>query len=79
MAVLAGPGAGLRAMIAPAGYGKTTTLAAAVDAARRAGRAVLAVSTTNQAVSQLRQVGIPADHGGPLRRSRRGATCRVVW
>ena len=50
----------MRALIAPAGYGKTTTLATAVDAARRAGRPVLAVSTTNQAVSQLRQVGIPA-------------------
>ncbi len=60
VAMLAGPGAGLRALIAPAGYGKTTTLAAAVDAARRAGRPVLAVSTTNQAVGQLRQVGIPA-------------------
>ena len=58
--MLAGPGAGLRALIAPAGYGKTTTLAAGVDAARRAGRPVLAVSTTNQAVGQLRQVGIPA-------------------
>ena len=31
-----------------------------MDAARRAGRPVLAVSTTNQAVGQLRQVGIPA-------------------
>ena len=58
--LLSGPGAGVRALIAPAGYGKTTTLATAVDAARRAGRSVLAVSTTNQAVSQLRQVGIPA-------------------
>ncbi len=60
VALLAGPGTGLRAVIAPAGYGKTTTLATAVDAARRAGRSVLAVSTTNQAVAQLRQVGIPA-------------------
>jgi hypothetical protein len=50
----------LRALIAPAGYGKTTTLVAAVDAARRAGRPVLAVSTTNQAVDQLRQLGITA-------------------
>jgi conjugative relaxase-like TrwC/TraI family protein len=54
------PGPALRALISPAGYGKTTTLAAAVDAAHRAGRPVLAVSTTNQAVDQLRQVGIPA-------------------
>jgi hypothetical protein len=53
-------GAGLHAVIAPAGYGKTTTLGAAVDAARRAGRPVLAVSTTNQAVGQLCQVDIPA-------------------
>ncbi len=60
VALLAGPGAGLRAVIAPAGYGKAATLAAAVDASRRAGRSVLAVSTTNQAVGQLRQVGIPA-------------------
>lgn len=54
------PGPALRALISPAGYGKTTTMAAAVDAARRAGRPVLAVSTTNQAVEQLRQVGIDA-------------------
>jgi conjugative relaxase-like TrwC/TraI family protein len=53
-------GPALRALISPAGYGKTTTLATAVEAARRAGRPVLAVSTTNQAVDQLRQVGIPA-------------------
>jgi conjugative relaxase-like TrwC/TraI family protein len=53
-------GPALRALISPAGHGKTTTMAAAVDAARRAGRPVLAVSTTNQAVDQLRQVRIPA-------------------
>jgi conjugative relaxase-like TrwC/TraI family protein len=53
-------GAALRAMISPAGHGKTTTLATATDAARRAGRPLLALSTTNQAVDQLRQVGIPA-------------------
>jgi conjugative relaxase-like TrwC/TraI family protein len=58
--LLCRPGPALRALISPAGYGKTTTLAAAVDAAKRAGRPVLAVSTTNQAVEQLRQVGIPA-------------------
>lgn len=53
-------GPALRALIAPPGHGKTTTLAVAVDAARRAGRPTLAVSTTNQAVDQLRQVGIEA-------------------
>jgi hypothetical protein len=47
-------------LIAPAGHGKTTTLAVAVDAAGRAGRPVLALATTNQAVDQLCQVGIPA-------------------
>jgi hypothetical protein len=57
---LCAAGPALRALISPAGYGKTTTLAAATDAARRAGRAVLAVSTTNQAVEQLRQSGILA-------------------
>ena len=60
VAALCGPGAALRALISPAGYGKTTTLSAAVDAARRAGREVVAVSTTNQAVDQLAKVGIPA-------------------
>lgn len=59
--LLCGPGPALRALISPAGYGKTTTLATAVEAARRAGRPVLAVSNTNQAVEQLRQAGIPAD------------------
>ena len=57
---LTSDGAALRALIAPAGYGKTTTLTAAVDAARRSGRPILALSTTNQAVDQLRHVGIPA-------------------
>jgi conjugative relaxase-like TrwC/TraI family protein len=57
---LCAAGPALRALISPAGYGKTTTVATAVEAARRAGRPVLAVSTTNQAVDQLRQVGIPA-------------------
>jgi len=58
--LLCAPGPALRALISPAGYGKTTTLAIAVEAVRRAGRPVLAVSTTNQAVEQLRQAGIPA-------------------
>ncbi len=57
---LCGAGSALRALISPAGYGKTTTLAAATDAARRAGRGVLVVSTTNQAVEQLGQAGVPA-------------------
>jgi conjugative relaxase-like TrwC/TraI family protein len=57
---LCAAGPALRALISPAGYGKTTTLAAATEAARRAGRPALALSTTNQAVDQLRQAGIDA-------------------
>jgi conjugative relaxase-like TrwC/TraI family protein len=60
VSLLCRPGVALRALISPAGYGKTTTLATAVDTIRRAGRPVIALSTTNQAVDQLRQLGIPA-------------------
>ena len=70
--MLCRPGPALRAMISPAGYGKTTTVAAAVDAARRAGRPVMAVSTTNQAVEQLRRVGIPAMTVARFARTARG-------
>ncbi|HSS10050.1 MAG TPA: MobF family relaxase, partial [Acidimicrobiales bacterium] len=58
--VLTGPGGSLRALIAPAGHGKTTTLVAAADAARRSGRTVIAVATTNQAVGELRRAGLDA-------------------
>jgi conjugative relaxase-like TrwC/TraI family protein len=57
---LAGPGAALRALIAPAGHGKTTTLVAAADAAQRSGRPVIAVATTNQAATELRRAGLDA-------------------
>ena len=66
--VLAGPGGALRALIAPAGYGKTTTLMAAADVARRSGRPVMAVATTNQAVGELRRAGL--DAARPLLASR---------
>jgi hypothetical protein len=58
--VLAGPGGALRALIAPAGHGKTTALVAAADAARRSGLHVTAVATTNQAVGELRRAGLDA-------------------
>jgi conjugative relaxase-like TrwC/TraI family protein len=58
--VLAGPGGAIRALIAPAGHGKTTTLVAAADAVQRSGRDVVAVATTNQAVAELRRVGLDA-------------------
>ena len=57
---LCGPGPALRTLIAPAGHGKTTTLAVAASAMTAAGRPVLAVASTNQAVEQLRAAGLPA-------------------
>ncbi len=58
--VLAGPGPALRALIAPAGHGKTTTVVAAAEAARGAGRAVVALASTNRAVAELRRAGLEA-------------------
>ena len=60
VATLCGRGPALRALISPAGYGKTTTLASAAPAANSAGRDVLGLATTNQAVVELRRVGIPS-------------------
>ena len=60
VAALCGPGPALRALIAPAGYGKTTTLASAAGVASAAGRDVVGLATTNQAVAELRRAGIPA-------------------
>jgi conjugative relaxase-like TrwC/TraI family protein len=53
-------GPALRALISPAGYGKTTALAAASSVTRAAGRPVIGLSTTHQAVSELRRAGIDA-------------------
>ena len=57
---LCGGGAALRSLIAPAGFGKTTTVHAAAAACTAAGRPVLGVATTNQAVAGLRAVGLEA-------------------
>jgi conjugative relaxase-like TrwC/TraI family protein len=57
---LCGAGPALRALISPAGHGKTTALAAATAALAAAGRPVLALSSTNQAVEQLRRAGLDA-------------------
>ncbi|MGH9153969.1 MAG: MobF family relaxase, partial [Acidimicrobiales bacterium] len=57
---LCGPGTGLRSVVAPAGFGKTTTVHAAAAACTAAGRPVLGVATTNQAVAGLRSVGLEA-------------------
>jgi conjugative relaxase-like TrwC/TraI family protein len=57
---LCGPGPTLRSLISPAGFGKTTAVHAGAVAAAAAGRPVLGVATTNQAVGELRAVGIEA-------------------
>lgn len=57
---LCGPGPSLRSLISPAGFGKTTAVHAGAVAAARAGHPVLGVATTNQAVGELRAVGIEA-------------------
>jgi hypothetical protein len=58
--VLGGPGPALRALVAPAGHGKTTTVEAAAGAARSANRPVVALASTNQAVAELRRAGLEA-------------------
>ncbi|MGP8221736.1 MAG: MobF family relaxase [Acidimicrobiales bacterium] len=56
--VLAGEGGGLRAVLAPAGYGKTTMLHAAARAVSLDGRPVVAVATTAKAVAELSGAGL---------------------
>lgn len=58
--VLCGAGPSVRALVAPAGYGKTTALHAAATAARNAGHPVVAVAPTHKAVAELRAVGLDA-------------------
>ena len=58
--VLAGEGGSLRAVLAPAGYGKTTMLHTAARAAVADGRPVLAVATTAKAVAELAGAGLEA-------------------
>ena len=50
----------LCSLIAPAGFGKTTTVHAAATAASAAGHPVLGLAATNQAAGELLQAGIPA-------------------
>lgn len=57
---LCAQGPALRSLIAPAGFGKTSTAHAAATTAAAAGRPVLGAATTNRAVAELRDVGIPA-------------------
>ena len=57
---LCAPGPGLRALISPAGHGKTTAVHAAAAAQVAIGRQVLGLATTNKAVEGLRDVGLEA-------------------
>ena len=58
--VLAGEGGSLRAVLSPAGYGKTTMLHTAAQAAGADGRPVVAVATTAKAVAELAGAGLDA-------------------
>ena len=58
--VLAGEGGSLRAVLSPAGYGKTTMLHTAAQAAGADGRLVVAVATTAKAVAELAGAGLDA-------------------
>ena len=58
--VLGGEGGSLRAVLSPAGYGKTTMLHTAARAAAAAGRPVVAVATTAKAVAELASAGLDA-------------------
>jgi conjugative relaxase-like TrwC/TraI family protein len=58
--VLAGEGGSLRAVLSPAGYGKTTMLHTAARAVAGDGRPVLGLATTAKAVAELAGAGLDA-------------------
>ena len=57
---LCAAGLSIRTVIAPAGFGKTTTVHAAAAAAGAAGHPVVGLAATNQAAAELRGAGIEA-------------------
>ncbi|MGH9036335.1 MAG: MobF family relaxase, partial [Acidimicrobiia bacterium] len=57
---LCAAGPAVRTLIAPAGFGKTTTIHAAAVAAASTGHPVVGLAATNQAAGELRQAGVPA-------------------
>ena len=65
--VLCREGPGVRALKAPAGYGKTTAVHAAATANQSAGRPVIAVAPTHKAVAELRATGLDAHTVARLR------------
>ncbi len=58
--MLSGAGGSVRAVLAPAGYGKTTMVRAAAQAAATEGRPMLAVASTAKAVAELSGAGLEA-------------------
>ena len=60
VSTLCGPGGSVRAVLAPAGYGKTAMAHAAAGCATVDGRHVIAVATTAKAVAELDAAGLPA-------------------
>lgn len=74
--VLCGPGAAVRCVLAPAGFGKTAMVATAAGVAGGAGHGVLGVATTAKAVAELDGAGVASmtiaslrvslDRDGPL-------------
>jgi hypothetical protein len=61
------PGGGVRAVLAPAGHGKTAMIFAAAQAAVADGRPVVAVATTAKAVAELADTGLAASTIARLR------------
>ncbi len=60
VSTLCGPGGSVRAVLAPAGYGKTAMAHVAAGCATTDGRPVIAVATTAKAVAELEAAGLPA-------------------
>jgi conjugative relaxase-like TrwC/TraI family protein len=58
--MVCGPGGSVRAVLSPAGFGKTAMVHTAARALRAAGRPVVAVATTAKAVGELEAAGLPA-------------------
>jgi hypothetical protein len=65
--VLCGDGGAIRAVLAPAGHGKTAMVFAAAQAAVADGRPVIAVATTAKAVAELADTGLAASTIARLR------------
>ncbi|HWE65162.1 MAG TPA: MobF family relaxase, partial [Acidimicrobiales bacterium] len=68
---LGAPGPALRALLSPAGHGKTTTLAAAGQLVMASGRDIIGLAATNQAVAELEGAGVPAVTIARLQREAR--------